>query len=194
MFLINPWEKQISDLLQKFGHDATGREVLSKAAALAGNNARNNIQQKDYHARLTLARAGDTDSKNLVTDQGWYFFVTSILCLYSEAMDFPPLVSIRDATREKNFFGGPRLQAGYPMQIRNYIEANFAGPGAGSVALGANVYPIWSEPKEAAYYAGERCVFELSAAASSSSLPGNVDLILSGYQFNISGLRNVNPI
>jgi hypothetical protein len=194
MFLINPWEKQISELLQRFGHDATGREVLSKAAALAGNNARNNIQQKDYHARLTLARAGDTDSKTIVSDQGWFLFVTGVLCLYDSDMSFPPLVSIRDATREKNWFGGPRSQAGYPMALRNYIEANFAGPGAGNVAQGANVYPVWSEPKEAAYYAGERCVFELSAAASPVSLPGSVDIILTGYQFNLSGLRNVNPL
>jgi hypothetical protein len=182
--LRNQFAVVIENLLTGYGHDATGRAVLSAASALSGTLARQAIYQKDYIVNLDLDPADParvTAEGLITTDQGYTFFATS----FATSWDNPvarPTIYFRDGSKEIDFAGGPR-GVGTPYQ-----SAKNFGPAAAQLTTPGPVnYRIWNEPKYLLWMAGERSYFQVRAVAQGA--PSFVACIISGFQFNMKLLE-----
>jgi len=182
--LRNPLEKVFQDLLTKYATDQDGREILTAAAALAGNTARQAVYQKDYVVKMFLDPADPAQAAGeglIVTDQGYQFFATSIFAQWDNPAARPEIY-VRDDGAETNFSGGPRGTALQPYQS----AANF-GPAAAQVLQGVNVYRVYNEPKDFTWMAGDRAYLVVRGIARAAA--ANLAVIVTGFQINLATLE-----
>ena len=120
--LKSPFWEYFEHLAAAFAEDSNAVEVLSLAASLQGDKARDSLLCMDYTCQINLSPSQKDVTKTIVLEQGYHYFLTQIEAYeIAGTNSIPTFVSIRDDANEVDLSGGPLVE-GQPSLDRPLIE------------------------------------------------------------------------
>ena len=179
--LKNPYWEYFAHLAAAFAENGAAMEVISQAAALTGEKARESLLSMDYTATLNLSPTVREDSKTLVLEQGYHFFVTGIQAMQLQGNHVIPVrLQFRDDANENDFSGGP-LVYGMTGGDRGLIDID-----AGFASYDQS---ILQEPREFFRYVGNRGILQVRAkldVAPAGNDTKKINVIIKGFKICLS--------